>query len=632
MDDYKRNGFSPSAGFTNFRWLNRWLIWLAWVSVTLYSNILYGQTERPNILWIVSEDNNVSVVGCYGNSYATTPNIDKLAREGVLFRNAFATAPVCAPSRCTIITGMYPPTLGTEHMRSAYDVPTSVKFFPRYLREAGYYTTNNAKKDYNTTDQTEAWDESSNKATYRNRKPGQPFFAVFNIMTSHESSIHTRQDSLRHDPDKVPLPAYHPDTKEMRMDWAQYYDKVETMDQQVGKLLKELEDEGLSESTIVFYYGDNGGVLPRSKRFMYESGLHIPLVIRVPEKYRKLSPYSSGHSTDRLVSFTDFAPTILTLAGVDVPANMQGVAFMGLNPGAARRYTYAFRGRMDERNDLSRSVRDKKYRYIRNYLPHLIYGQHVMYQWQASSMQSWENEFRKGNLNSIQSAFWMEKPPEELFDVDADPDNVKNLASDPAYDSVLRRFRNENRKWLLKSHDIGFIPEALLYTWSAKGPLQNFGPGQKELDRIIETAEMASLPNRSSGREIVKRLRDKDPSVRYWAALGCTILGTDMNPAVSDLKLLLNDSEGAVRVAAAEALYELGETEEGFSALLSALKHDNLFVRVQALNVLQSLGDEAKPAIEYVKQLIPSGPLPNPGQDTAYDLRAARSFLESVGR
>ncbi|MEP6737821.1 MAG: sulfatase-like hydrolase/transferase, partial [Chryseolinea sp.] len=208
-----------------------------------------AQNDKPNILWIVSEDNNAAMIGCYGNKFATTPNIDKLATEGVRFENAFSTAPVCAPSRCTLITGMYPPTLGTENMRSNYPIPAYLKFFPRYLRKAGYYTSNNSKKDYNVPDQYEAWDESSDKASYKNRKSGEPFFAVFNIFVSHESNIHERQDSLRHNPDQVPLPAYHPSTKAIREDWAQYYDKVETMDQQVGKLLKDLEDAGLADNT-----------------------------------------------------------------------------------------------------------------------------------------------------------------------------------------------------------------------------------------------------------------------------------------------------------------------------------------------------------------------------------------------
>jgi len=223
---------------------------------------------------------------------------------------------------------MYPPTLGTEHMRSVYPISANIRFFPRYLREAGYYTTNNAKKDYNTVDQTQAWDESSTKATYKNRKPGQPFFAVFNLNVSHESALHKAVDTLHHDPDQVPLPPYHPNTPEIRRDWAQYYDKVETMDRQVGEFLKDLEQQGLADNTIVFYYADNGGVLPRSKRFLFESGLHIPLIVRVPPRFRSLITSPPGVTTDRIVTFLDFAPTLLSLVGIE-PETYAGYCFPG---------------------------------------------------------------------------------------------------------------------------------------------------------------------------------------------------------------------------------------------------------------------------------------------------------------
>lgn len=381
----------------------------------LISNGQGNQLDRPNILWIVSED-NTTLLGCYGDKTATTPNIDNLAKQGILYTNAFCTAPVCAPSRSTLITGMYPTTMGTENMRSTYPIPKFIQFFPRYLREAGYYTSNNAKKDYNTIDQPDAWDESSDKATYKNRKSGQPFFAVFNIGTSHESSLHKYLTNLRHDPKKITVPAYQPATPEMRHDWAQYYDKLEDMDKEVGAFLKELDDAGLTENTIVFYYGDNGGVLPRSKRFMYESGLHVPLIIRIPKKYAKLAPAVAGTKTDRIITFVDFAPTILSLAGIKIPQYLQGYAFLGNQQAKEQDYGYSFRGRMDERIDLVRSVRDKQYRYIRNYYPNKIYAQYIEYLWNAPSMKSWDSAYKTGQLNEVQSRFFNTKPVEELFD------------------------------------------------------------------------------------------------------------------------------------------------------------------------------------------------------------------------
>jgi N-sulfoglucosamine sulfohydrolase len=585
-----------------------------------------GENERPNILWIVSEDNNITFTHNYGNSIATTPNIDKLATGGIRYKNAFATAPVCAPSRCSLITGMYPPSMGTEHMRSTYPIPGFVKFFPRYLREAGYYTSNNSKKDYNTTDQLEAWEESSEKATYKNRKAGQPFFAVFNLMISHESSIHKRQDSFRHDPAKVKLPPYHPDTKEFREDWAQYYDKIETMDQQVGKLLAELEAEGLAENTIIFYYSDNGGVLPRSKRFMFESGLHVPLIVRLPEKYKALSPDEIGTTTDRLVSFIDFAPTVLSLAGIKIPEYLQGKAFLGKQIQQPHDYVYSFRGRMDERIDMSRSVRDKKFRYIRNYLPHLIYGQHLEYLWRAASMRSWEKEYQTGRLSETQSKFWKPKPAEELYDIEDDPDNAYNLAGEKQYEKELLRLREANHQWLIDSKDLGFVPEAILYRLS-KGPLslyEQFADKEK-LKTIIETAEISSSRNPKHLPEILKKLKHPESSVRYWAAIGCTVLKEHAAPAKDQLNRLLRDPEIAVRIAAAQALYFLSEKKKSVETLTQALKHENPFARLQALNVLQTFGKDAVETLQVAKTLLRDNP-----QDADYDARAARTLVETI--
>ncbi|SKB80064.1 sulfatase-like hydrolase/transferase [Dyadobacter psychrophilus] len=584
------------------------------------------QKDKPNILWIVSEDNS-PFLGCYGDTFATTPNLDKFAKQGILYKNAFATAPVCAPSRSTLITGMYPPSMGTEHMRSSYPVPDYVKFFPRYFREAGYYTTNNSKKDYNTTDQPEAWDESSGKATYKNRKAGQPFFAVFNLNVSHESGIHTSvpTEKLKHDPEKVKLPPYHPATPEMKHDWAQYYDKLEEMDRQAGALLKELEAEGLAKNTIVFYYSDNGGILGRSKRFVYESGLRVPLIIRFPEKYSGLAPNTPGTVTDRIVTFNDFAPSVLSLAGLEIPSHMQGKAFLGPKEVKERTYAYGFRGRMDERTDLSRTVRDKKFRYIRNYLPHKIYAQYLEYLWKAPSMPSWEAEFKAGRLNEDQKKFWQEKPSEELFDIENDPHNIHNLAADPGYKNILLKLRKANHDWLIESQDVGFIPEALLSKISETTPLRDYAKsGKYELNRVIETAEIASSRDKSQLRELIKRLSDKDAVVRYWAVIGTIVLKNDAAPAKTKLNTLLNDQEVAVRIAAAEALLAFGETDQPVQTLSEALKSDNQMARVQALNVLETIGKKAQPAFENLKLLLKENP-----RDSDYDVRAAKKILET---
>lgn len=584
-------------------------------------------SERPNILWIVSEDNS-PLIGAYGDEFATTPNIDRLASEGVRYTNAFATVPVCAPSRSTLITGMYPSSVGTLHMRSYYPVPDFVRFFPRYLRDAGYYTSNNAKKDYNTVDQPEAWNESSQKATYLNRSAGQPFFAVFNIAISHESSLHTpiADADLQHDPEKVPIPPYHPRTKEMKHDWAQYYDKVTAMDAQVGKILADLDASGERENTIVFYYSDHGGVPGRSKRYMFESGLRVPLVIRFPEKFKHLAPGAPGSTTDRLVTFVDFPPTILSLTGIQPPGYLQGKAFLGEKKVNADPYAFSVRGRMDERLDMVRSVRDKKYRYVRNYMPHKIYGQYLEYLWRAPSMPSWEAEWRKGTLNEIQSAFWKPKPAEELYDVEADPHNVNNLAGKAEYGKVVENFRQALRKWMLDTRDVGFVPEPMMLEISKRQTLYEYAHSdQYPLERIVETAELASSRDPGDLNEIILRLSDSHPVVRYWAATGCLVLGKRAAPAKKVLRKLLQDDEISVRIAAAEALYVLGEKQASLKCLQDALKSANLIARLHALNALEEMGSDAEPAMVMIRSLVNG---PDKDGDGAYDLRAARRIME----
>lgn len=583
-------------------------------------------TDRPNILWIVSEDNS-PFIGAYGDEFATTPRIDQLAREGVLYENAFASAPVCAPSRSTLITGVYPVSMGTQHMRSTYPIPELIRFYPRYLREAGYYTTNNSKKDYNTIDQPEAWDESSKMATYHNRQKGQPFFAVFNSSITHESSIHDSipTEDLRHDPQKVPIPPYHPATEAMKHDWAQYYDKMEDMDRWVGQLLDELESSGEADNTIVFYYSDHGGVLGRSKRFLFESGLHIPLIIRFPEKYRHLAPGPAGSRTDRLVSFIDFPPTMVSLAGIPIPEYMQGSAFLGGQVSAPEEYAYSFRGRMDERIDMSRSVRDKQYRYTRNFLPQKIYGQYLEYLWRAPSMRSWAQAFEKGQLNETQSRFFQPKPVEELYDISLDPDNIHNLADDPKYKNVVERMRKATMDWMIRVRDVGLIPEAMIERISEKTTMYEYArSGEYPIEKILPLVDKMTKGDKGAIR---KGLKDKNPVIRYWAATSAGIYYPETTSLAADLQELSKDDEIAVQIAAAEALYRFGQVTLPQNILIRALKSNYEKSRLQALNVLFNFSEkDLKPVWPAIRSIIPAD-----GANRDYDVRAARGLLMKHG-
>lgn len=548
-------------------------------------------SERPNILWITSEDNS-PFFGCYGDTFATTPNFDKLASEGFLYTHAYANCPVCAPARNTIITGVYANSGGNQHMRSVYPKSNIVKTYPEFLRQAGYYCTNNAKTDYNTSSirPNEIWDESSKKAHYKNRQPGQPFFAVFNLTVSHESRIHksTPNNELRHDPEKVKVPPYHPATPEMKHDWAQYYDIIEDLDSQVGNLLKELEDAGLAENTIVFYYGDHGGVLGRSKRFVYESGTNVPFILRIPEKYKYLFPAEkTGSKVDRLVSFVDLAPTLLSILDVPIPGYMQGNSFLGKQKTADPEYAFMFRGRMDERYDMCRAVRDQNFRYIRNYMPYRIYGQHINYLWRAPSMKSWEEAFLAGECNPTQSIFWNTKPVEELYDTENDPWEVNNLAGDPKYKDVLLRMRKANKDWVTHIYDTGFIPEGERNIL-ANG--QNFydmmRSDQVSLEAIMDAADLATLGKKENIEKLANYLTSDNSVIRYWGATGLLILGKNAEPAIPQLKVALEDKSPDVVVVAAEALYGMSDKEVGMKALLEVLDYPDPYVRTHALNAI----------------------------------------------
>lgn len=589
--------------------------------------------ELPNILWLTSEDNS-PFLGCYGDEFATTPNLDKLASEGFLYTHAYANAPVCAPARNTILTGVYACSNGTQHMRSYYPISETVQPYPLYLREAGYYCTNNKKTDYNTSNvnENEIWDECTPKAHYKNRPDGKPFFAVFNTTVSHESSIHKwiPNEELRHSPDEVPIPPHHPATPEMKHDWAQYYDKVEDMDAIVGKHLKDLEEAGLAENTIVFYYGDHGGVLARSKRYVYETGTRVPFIVRIPEKYKYLFPEQEpGSEVNRLISFVDLVPTILSIIGVDIPEYLQGNAFLGKQKTVDPEYAYMFRGRMDERYDMCRAVRDQKYRYIRNYMPYRIYGQRLEYLFRAPSIRSWKEAYENGECNAAQSAFWNAKPVEELYDTENDPWEVNNLANDPKYKEVLERMRAANKDWVTRINDTGFIPEADRVDRAGENAMYDYmRTGEINLQEIMDAAEVATLGKVENIAKLKNYLKSEESAVRYWGASGLLILGDKATPAVEELKKVTGDKSANVVSVAAEALYNLGEKEVAKTALLSVLKNKNEFARCHALNVIDCIEEDSPEIQEGVINMIANA---ESNTRNKYDMRSAKWLIEKWG-
>lgn len=561
---------------------------------------------RPNILWVTSEDNSHHWIGCYGNQDARTPNIDGLAANGIRYRYAYSNAAVCAVARSTLILGRYACSSGTHNMRSRYPVPDSFRTYPSYLREAGYYCVNRSKTDYNfKTDDKSHWDESSPKAHWKNRQKGQPFFAVFNTTISHESSLFQKKtDGYRkqgmipevpsRDPASVALPPHYPDTPEIRQDWVTYMDIVTAMDRQIGAWLEELDDEGVRDNTIIFYYSDHGGILPRAKRYINDTGTHVPLIVSFPKKWRHLAPAEAGTVSERPVAFIDLPPTVFSLAGVEIPKQFQGRAFAGKAVVEKEPYVFLFGQRFDSRMlRFVRAVTDGEYRYIRNFHPHRHRGIFAGY---PHGQVGWQSVFKlkqAGKLTEVQSAYWTApQPVEELYHTGEDPWELNNLASDPSQQDRLARMRKATLNKMREIGDTGLVPESMYEGISKDGTVYNYVHNEEfPYEQILQAALAAS----DGGDDVVQQLRTAmqhdHPVMRYWGATGCTIQAQAAGANRKLLVELLEDSSPSVRLAAAEALYVLGDTKKGFSSLIRILKEtDDPVVSLEALNITQALG------------------------------------------
>lgn len=560
-----------------------------------------ARATGPNILWLVSEDNG-PFLGAYGDEVARTPNLDRFATEAVRYAACFSAAPVCAPSRFALITGLYAQTSGpAHHMRAEGKGPAWLRGFPELLRAQGYYCTNNAKTDYNVpVDLRRTWDENSTRAHWRNRPAGAPFFSVFNTFTTHEGQMATGATQPLAggvSPADVRIPEYLPDTDLARRERAHYYDQVTRMDAEIGELLRQLDEDGLAEDTIVFYYSDNGGVLPRTKRFCYDSGTHTPLMIRFPRAYAALSPTAPGSVVRTPVSSVDFAPTVLSLVGLPKDERMQGIAFAG-PARKVRRNAFSARDRMGERYDMQRSVRNVRYRYIRNYLPHLPYGQHEAYGWHQPGYREWERLHLAGRLDDVQSRFWQPKPAEELYDLATDQDEVRNLVGDPAHARVLAELRTALDAHLLAVNDNGFIAEGS----APEGYAASRVRGRYPLARVLTVAGTAIQRRPSDVGRLEAWLRDPDAVVRLWAARGCRMLPGGAPSAAPVLRDLLADRNVPVQVAAADALVVSGDVEQGLATLSRVLLGaPEWSFRLQAANALDSLGPLARGALPALR-------------------------------
>ncbi|WP_265243167.1 sulfatase [Muriicola sp. Z0-33] len=517
-------------------------------------------------MWLVSEDNSKHFLRLYDKDGAPMPHIEALAKKGVVFNNAFSNAPVCSVARSTIISGCYAPRVGVQYHRkmSLAPMPEGLKMFPEYLREAGYYTTNNAKEDYNFIKSDSVWDESSKEATYKNRKSGQAFFHVQNFHGTHEGQLHfskTHMDSstTRTPIDNVAVFPYHPDTPTYQFTNAYYRDLHQKVDMQIGDFLDQLENDGLMDDTIIFYYGDHGGVLPRSKGYIYESGLHVPMVVYVPEKWKHLAPLKMGSRTDAFVQFIDLAPTVLNLAGVDLPNQIDGKPFLGksvTNEHFNQRNTaFGYADRFDEKYDLVRSVRKGNYKYIRNYQPFNIDGLYNFYRYKMLAYREWEELFDKGELNEAQAQFFNSRSAEALYNIEEDPHEIHNLARDKSYEGILHELRTALQYQVKSMPDLSFYPESYYLDKGIANPVA-FGQQNKiEISQLVDIADLSLTTFSKAQSKLENALNSENSWKRYWALIVCSSFGKQAAPFFRIAEeMAVNDKENLVRIRAVEFL------------------------------------------------------------------------------
>lgn len=622
--------------------------------------------ERPNFLWITVEDMSPNL-GCYGDGEARTPHLDALARESVRFTRAFATSPVCSAARTSLILGMYASSVGGHHHRTQVALAEGVELFPFYLRQAGYYTTNNAKTDYNAGWEKAieaAWDGQGRNAHWRGRAEGQPFFSVVNFETTHQSRASTwpqeqfeRQmgnrlkPEARHRPEAAEVPPYYPDTPTVRRILARYYDCIQLMDTEVQAVLDELEADGLADDTIVFFFSDHGMGLPRGKRTLYDTGTQVPLLVRVPAKWRERLGVKGrpGTVNGEFVHFVDFGPTMLALAGVEIPEHAQGRVFLGKEAEAAPEAIVLTRDRIDDAEEAMRAVRSERWLYVRNFMPHLSLHQPEWYSRREDIRVELEELARAGKLEALAMAYaGPGKAVEELYDVEADPLQVRNLAGAPEHREVLEAMREKLRAWAVETRDLGVVPEPTLAEWTAGRAPWIWAGALPEAQVAVWVEARERVGREGYPGRLAELLNNPDPVVRYWAVLGVRNAGLAAAEAGRLLESRLEDASLAVRVAAADGRLALGREARAQAVLEGELEAEAWWAVEPALQALNRQESDRLPTREVLERLAArverehAGARPGPlglfAVGVPYGVRAtverslARLRMEPVGR
>ncbi len=570
------------------------------VSLLVVSCSKQEKLQRPNVLWLVVEDMS-PYLSFYGNGHTHTPTLDSLAKKSIIFDKAYANGAQCSPARSTLISGIYAPMLATDWHRERRPVPKEF-YYPIYLKRAGYYTSNNSKTDYNDSNRPKnLWDASKKGATYLNRSDRtQPFFSVFNYNGTHTKRIATRDTVDRNPrtihPDSIDLPAYLPDLPEIRDDIAWHYDSVSKMDGWVKRRLRELKNSGELENTIIFFYSDHGGCLPRAKAFVYEVGTQVPLLVHFPDKFKHLAGVKTVGHDNRLVGFVDFAPTIFNLLDIEIPDFMMGQPFLGKNLPEPKKELFMYRANQERNFIPSRALTDGKYRLIWNFNTAYPNGTRQSYQWQMPSYQAWDMAYLEGGTDSLQSVFWKPMQPFEFYDTENDPYEVKNLIDAPEHQEKIGRMKANLLHFMKSKRDLG------LYPWSMRRkedsiPFYNYARNtDQDVAAVIDAAALASTATQIDLPKLVELMENGDAALRYWGVLGILQLfqhGRLPQPPIVEITSIFKNSDEEIesRLLAAELLVKHNNDQDALNYILLEVKNNHF----TAFSVLQNLGNKAKP-------------------------------------
>ncbi|MFB9052736.1 sulfatase-like hydrolase/transferase [Formosa undariae] len=584
-----------------------------------YVNIVSAQ-DKPNILWITIEDTSPHFIGCYGNKDASTPVIDKLAKEGVRFTNAFSTGTVCSPSRSAIITGVPTYKMGTGHHRSKYPIPDFIHGFPHYLKEQGYYTTNNSKTDYNILNEKafvkNSWNASSNEASWDGRGENQPFFSVFNFAESHQSRTMTKSydwylkkvwnqlpEKDRIGDEMFDMPPFYKDTPEMRKQFARVYNSIKLTDNRIGELLMKLENDNLKDNTIIFFYADHGEGMPRGKTNGINLGYRVPFVVWFPEKYKHLSPWGQGGIvSDELLNFEDLAPTVISMAGGEIPDYLKGSVLIGDKRSTEKDHLLLSSDRSDNGIDLVRTITDGRFIYSRNYMPFMPEMRYIRYMEIGDITKLIRLDYKNKELNKLQAQGFEKRPAEVLYDIDNDVWEIKNLIDNSEYKAVLNRMRVQLDTDILKARDVLFLPEYEMGLISKSETAYEYrlNDSKYPFKSIYEAASLSGKKGKDVLEQQIKFLKSDNKIVRYWAIVGVMSQDSDgIKSTESELLEALKDNYPPVAITAAAILCQNLGNEKASTILKMFSQNENMDLALMTINYLLYV-DNKSPFIDTI--------------------------------